>query len=164
MIPRRRRALQPGCDLPRPTGPRRDLNMSPSHDLPPPGTRVRLGLPSDPAHLQWPLSLRNQGKACCSSSRVPKRSMTPRVLAGINAATVRSRLPLLEGRAGMWCSPVPAAPRTPGWSPASAWRAAWGRPEARGPGQGPTVAWAQPGCPGFFPPSHHPKSSDWRAL
>ena len=117
--------------------------------------RGRLGLQSVPAHLPWPLSLRNQGKACCSSSGLPRRCTTSRVLVGIDAATERSRLFPTEGRAGMWCSPVPAPPRDTRPGPAGARRAAGGRPGARVPGQGPTVGWAQPGLPGgFFPPSN----------
>ena len=103
-----------------------------------------------------------------SPASAPTRPLTAR--SGRAGYGAHGRLCRTAGAAeaggySLWCSPVPApAPRTPGWGPASERRAAWGRPEARGPGQGPTVAWAQPGCPGFFPPSHHPKSSDWRAL
>ena len=155
MILRRRKASPPECGLLRLIRLRRGHPKNPSHNPPPPGARGRLGLQSVPAHLPWPLSLRNQGKACCSSSGLPRRCPTSRVLVGIDAATERSRLFPTEGRAGMWCSPVPAPPRDTRPGPAGARRAAGGRPGARVPGQGPTVGWAQPGLPGgFFPPSN----------
>ena len=93
-------------------------------DVPAPAAIPYRSIPRNPARPPLPLSLRNRSKACCSSSGLPRRFTTPPALTGINAAKERSRLFPFEGRAGMWCSPVPAPSTDTRADPASARRAA----------------------------------------
>ena len=113
-------------------------------------------------HVEYPppdTLLDGESKACCSSSGLPRRFTTPSALTGINVATERSRLFPFEGRAGMWCSPVPAPSTDTRADPASARRAAGPARGRVGRAGGPLWCGPSLGAWGLFRPERLPDLS-----
>ena len=93
------------------------------------------------------------------SCGLPRRFTTPPALTGINAAKERSRLFPFEGRAGMWCSPVPAPSTDTRADPASARRAAGPARGRVGRAGGPLWCGPSLGAGAFYRRNSEPRCS-----